>query len=154
MDLIELVEEYPKGVAIPRLRDERHSHLLAAAELADVPYVMVDPGTCEQPELSMVVDSIQQAGLLLILPTAVEGEPRMTDEGKFLRGELNCDQPGTQSQYCWYLRLKQSAEATGEVESYSRYWDVLPAGSSGTGVLPCQRKERTTPGQHQVSTVQ
>ena len=52
---------------------------------------------------------------------------------------------------CWYLRLKQSAQATGLVESYSPYWDVLPSSATGTGSLPCQRQEHTSKGQHQVA---
>ena len=150
MDLVEMVEAYPNGVAIPRLRDERHNHLSAAAELAGVPWVMVGPGTCEVQE-PMVVDALQKAGVMLILPTQIDGEHRMTDEGKYLRGELNCQDPSTRSEYCWYLRLKQSAQATGLVESYSPYWDVLPSSATGTGSLPCQRQEHTSKGQHQVA---
>jgi hypothetical protein len=148
LEFVDLVESHPAGVALPRLRDERHAHLVAAAELADIPWVVLDPGTCSGPARTVLADTAA-AGMLVVLPTHLPGINRVNGESLVWEGRMDCTKgPGKQPfDYCWVLQLEQAAESMGVLEEQGRFWRTLAPTGSG-GEIPCQGENPTSRGEY------
>ena len=81
--LAELSRSHPNGLAIPRLRDDRHFSLAGLAQIYDIPHVIVDPGNCcrgrhaDTSCAAQVMSDLQSAGVTMVIPTAIKGVQRM-----------------------------------------------------------------------------
>ncbi len=135
VDLVELVNAHPGGVAVPRLRDDRQSHLVAAAALAGNPHVVLDAGICCRAFPMRCADSVvaalDAAGVLIALPSDVKGIRRVNKSD---------DQ--------WLSFLVQAAQRAGDLTEQGRWWRVREATGSG-GALPCQGEGRRSRGKRQ-----
>jgi hypothetical protein len=125
--LAELVEQYPDGVAVPRLRDDRHRSLSGLAEIYGVPHVVLDPGNCctgrpaDEYCAVDIVEQLQNSGVTLAMPTTIKGVQRMN------RFEER-----------WGKALVSAMNAYPNIKT-DRFWLVLEAEDLG-GERPCQSK--------------
>ena len=72
-----------KGLAVPRLRDDRHRNLQAYAAMNGQSILILDPGKCcagtpvNGQCANRIVEAVKQAQLTVVLPTEVEGVERV-----------------------------------------------------------------------------
>jgi hypothetical protein len=152
LEFVELVEAHPGGVALPRLRDERHAHLAAAAELADIPWVILDPIPCGNKSAGQVLQAVSDAGMLVVIPTHLPGINRVNGENLVWEGRMDCRKPpdptGKQPyDYCWVLQLEAAAETRGGLAEAGPFWKTLAPTGSGAE-LPCQGDNPTHRGDY------
>jgi hypothetical protein len=127
VELAAMVEESgQRGVAIPRLRDERHRSLMAFAAMYNAPFTVLDPGKCCSgrgvgPKCAAdIIQQVNNAGLFLFIPTSIKGVERVH------ANEEN-----------WRTYLQNAAEELGST-SESSYWVTRPS-KGGGGPIPCQK---------------
>ena len=126
--LAEISSQHPNGMAIPRLRDDRHRSLSGLAEIYGIPHVIVDPGNCctgRPADLNCakeVVSQLQLSGFSLIIPTDIKGVQRINRFEKRWKAAL--------------LSVVESYETVKEDE----YWIILEAPTAQTNERPCQKK--------------
>lgn len=114
-----------EGIAVPRLRDDRHRNLQAYAAINGQSILILDPGKCcagtpvNTQCANRIVQSVKDAGLTVVLPTEVAGVERVHANEKRWVADLRSAiaSTGTQSSY-WHW---QSSKVDGEL-----------------GPLPCQ----------------
>ena len=114
-----------EGIAVPRLRDDRHRNLQAYAAMTGQSILILDPGKCcagtpvNAQCANRIVKAVQEAHLTVVLPTEVEGVERVHANEKR-----------------WVADLRSAIASTGK---QSQYWYWQPADiSSEKGALPCQ----------------
>jgi hypothetical protein len=114
-----------EGIAVPRLRDDRHRNLQAYAAMTGQSILILDPGKCcagtpvNAQCANRIVKAVQEAHLTVVLPTEVEGVERVHANEKR-----------------WVADLRSAIASTGK---QSQYWHWQPADtSSDKGTLPCQ----------------
>ena len=114
-----------KGIAVPRLRDDRHRNLQAYAAMNGQSILILDPGKCcagtpvNAQCANRIVKAVEQAQLTVVLPTEVEGVERVHANEKR-----------------WVSDLRSAIGSTG---SQSRYWHWQPSDlDEEVGPLPCQ----------------
>ena len=114
-----------EGIAVPRLRDDRHRNLQAYAAMTGQSILILDPGKCcagtpvNAQCANRIVKSVQAAHLTVVLPTEVEGVERVHANEKR-----------------WVADLRSAIASTGK---QSQYWHWQPAETSREkGTLPCQ----------------
>lgn len=135
ISMLELVAQGPPGgVATIPIRDGRDSHITAAAVLEGKPYTVLDSPSCCQDDRAtidcalQVVDAIDAAGGMMLLPRMVQGDPRLT-------------MPALEG---WRGVLKDAARARGELVPASRFWwSYIGKGSGGS--LPCNPGTAASP---------
>ena len=114
-----------EGIAVPRLRDDRHRNLQAYAAMTGQSILILDPGKCcagtpvNAQCANRIVKAVQEAHLTVVLPTEVEGVERVHANEKR-----------------WVADLRGAIASTGK---QSQYWHWQPAETSNEkGALPCQ----------------
>ena len=105
-----------KGIAVPRLRDDRHRNLQAYAAMKGQSILILDPGKCcagtpvNAQCAYRIVKAVEQAQLTVVLPTEVEGVERVhANEKRWvadLRSAINST--GTQSEYWHWQQQRRS----------------------------------------------
>ena len=128
VELAVLSSTHPNGLAIPRLRDDRHFSLSGLAQIYQIPHVIVDPGNCckgrhaDASCAAQVMSELQTAGITMVIPTAIKGVQRMH------KVEEN-----------WRMALLKAAESYSN-RSESDYWTVIEAPKPESTERPCQKK--------------
>ena len=114
-----------KGIAVPRLRDDRHRNLQAYAAMKGQSILILDPGKCcagtpvNAQCANRIVKAVEQAQLTVVLPTEVEGVERVHANEKR-----------------WVADLRSAINSTG---TQSEYWHWQQSGvTDEVGPLPCQ----------------
>ena len=114
-----------KGLAVPRLRDDRHRNLQAYAAMNGQSILILDPGKCcagtpvNAQCANRIVQAVKQAQLTVVLPTEVEGVERVHANDKR-----------------WVSDLRDAIRSSG---TQSHYWHWLQSKSiDEIGPLPCQ----------------
>lgn len=114
-----------KGLAVPRLRDDRHRNLQAYAAMNGQSILILDPGKCcagtpvNAQCAYRIVQAVQKAQLTVVVPTEVEGVERVHANEKR-----------------WVADLRNAISNTG---TESRYWHWLQNDTEEeVGALPCQ----------------
>ena len=122
-ELVELASKYPGGIAIPRLRDERQYHLIAAAELQGLPWLVLNPKLCCREPANFcsrrLVEEINDANMTIVLPTEIEGIRRINA-----------------SDEAWTNALLEAIEETEKMEE-AAFWFVVPPDGHKTRPVPC-----------------
>ena len=98
-----------KGIAVPRLRDDRHRNLEAYAAIKGQSILILDPGKCcagtpvNSQCANNIVKQLDRAHLTIVLPTVVEGIERVHANERTWVEDLRQEivENGTQSQY-WH----------------------------------------------------
>ena len=126
--LADLSSTHPNGLAIPRLRDDRHHSLSGLAQIYEIPHVIVDPGNCckgrhaNQYCAADVLSQLQAAGITMVIPTAIKGVQRMH-----------------KVEETWRTSLLKAAESYSS-RTEDLYWTVIEAPEPQSTELPCQSK--------------
>lgn len=128
VELAELTKRYPNGLAIPRLRDDRHRSLSGLAEIHGAPHVIVDPGNCctGRPADTRcaidIVERLQKAGVGLVIPTEIKGVQR-----------------GNRFEEKWTDNLRSAMSSYDTIIEHD-FWILLEAPMTKDGDLPCKTK--------------
>lgn len=114
-----------EGIAVPRLRDDRHRNLQAYAAINGQSILILDPGKCcagtpvNAQCANRVVKAVQDAGLTVVLPTEIAGVERVHANEKR-----------------WVADLRSAIASTGTQSSYWHWQSSTVDGDLGP--LPCQ----------------
>ena len=126
IEIIEQIEQREQGIAVPRLRDDRHNSVKAFNSIYGYPSLILDPGRCclgtpvDQHCANRIVENVRQTGLILAIPRMQKGIERVQGNEK-----------------SWIQDLLNAAAATNEAQE-GIYWIFLPPEGTG-GDLPCQK---------------
>lgn len=115
-----------RGVATPRLRDDRHRHLDAYGGLAGKDSVILDRGKCctgldEATCAHRLVSALDAAGVTLALPIQTKAVRRVNRQDD-----------------AWLGHLQAAARRAGDVEVQGQWW-MTRAPTGTAGALPCQK---------------
>lgn len=125
IEIVEQIEQFEMGIAVPRLRDDRHNSVKAFNSIYGYSSLILDPGRCcsgtpvDQYCADRIVKQVQETGFSLAIPKAIKGIERVQANEK-----------------SWIKALWLAAKATGESQE-GQYWLFLPPKNT-SGELPCQ----------------
>lgn len=129
IEIVDQLEQLEMGIAVPRLRDDRHNSVNAFNAIYGHQALILDPGKCclgtpvDRYCAERIVAQVRETGFSLALPKFIKGIDRIQANEK-----------------PWIQALQDAAEATGETET-GKYWLFLPP-KGASGPLPCQKDWR------------
>ena len=125
VEIVEQIEQEEIGVAVPRLRDDRHNSVKAFNAIYGYDSLVLDPGRCcagtpvDQRCANRIVEQVRKTGFSLAIPTQLPDIERVHANER-----------------SWITALWQAAEDTGDAQEKA-YWLFLSPKGSGAD-LPCQ----------------
>jgi hypothetical protein len=125
IEIVEQIEQEDMGVAVPRLRDDRHNSVKAFNAIYGYSSLILDPGRCcsgtpvDQNCANRIVEQVRRTGFSLAIPTQLPDIERVHANER-----------------SWIKALWQAVEDTGDSQEKAYWLFLSPKGSSGD--LPCQ----------------